>query len=116
MKKSSTKNNTKTNSKKKEISTDTVGGRIKSLRMNGKFTQQSLAIKLNTDKAVVCRWENGDREPSLSAIKDMAEIFHVSPAYIAFGPEEGPDVLDLSQVTLYQANLIKQLVKEFASR
>lgn len=51
---------------------------IKSLRAKKGLTQKELADMLHVTAQAVSRWENGDVEPSVNTIKDMAKIFEVS--------------------------------------
>ena len=55
-----------------------IGEKIKELRINNKMTQKDLAEKLYVTAQAVSRWENGEVEPSLSTIVEIAKIFNVS--------------------------------------
>ena len=55
-----------------------LGHKIKDLRINNKMTQKELAEKLYVTAQAVSRWENGEVEPSLSTLVEIAKIFNVS--------------------------------------
>ena len=55
-----------------------IGEKIKELRINNKMTQKDLAEKLYVTAQAVSRWENGEVEPSLSTLVEIAKIFNVS--------------------------------------
>ncbi len=55
-----------------------IGEQIKKLRAKEGMTQQNLADKLFVTAQAVSRWENGEVEPSLNTIAQMAKIFGVS--------------------------------------
>jgi transcriptional regulator with XRE-family HTH domain len=95
-------------------STATMGGRIRFLREKNGYTQEGLGSEIGSDKSTISGWEKDARCPSLVMIECLAQVFGVSPAYIAFGPEKDPpaEMLDLSHLTYYQRNLVKNLVTE----
>ena len=55
-----------------------IGHNIKRLRLENNMTQKNLADKLFVTAQAVSRWENGDVEPSLSTVAELARIFGVS--------------------------------------
>ncbi|HAU86427.1 MAG TPA: XRE family transcriptional regulator [Lachnospiraceae bacterium] len=52
--------------------------RLKKLRMNQGYTQQQLANLLGISKSAISMYESGGREPELSIIQRMADIFEVN--------------------------------------
>lgn len=63
---------------------------IKLLRTQNGLTQKDLSQKLHVTSQAVSRWENGDVEPSVSTIGEMAKIFGVTTDEIIGGPENKP--------------------------
>lgn len=61
---------------------------IKSLRQQKGMTQKQLADELHVTPQAVSRWENGEVEPSVSAIGEMAKIFDVTYDELMRGKEE----------------------------
>ncbi|MGD9605719.1 MAG: helix-turn-helix domain-containing protein [Bacilli bacterium] len=55
-----------------------IGENIKRFRLEKGLTQKELAEKLFVTAQAVSRWENGEVEPSVSTIAEMAKIFNVS--------------------------------------
>lgn len=55
-----------------------IGLKIKELRSANGMTQKDLADKLYVTAQAVSRWENGEVEPSISTIGEIAKIFNVS--------------------------------------
>ena len=55
-----------------------IGTNIKKLRLQHGMTQKNLADKLFVSSQAVSRWENGEVEPSISTIMELAKIFDVS--------------------------------------
>ena len=51
---------------------------IKTLRMQKGITQKELAEKLHVTSQAVSRWEQGDVEPSIDTISNMAKLFEVT--------------------------------------
>lgn len=54
-----------------------IGENIRRLRTEHHMTQKELADRLFVTAQAVSRWENGDVEPSLKTITEMAKIFEV---------------------------------------
>ncbi len=57
---------------------DMIGQNIRRLRTEKQMTQKALADKLFVTAQAVSRWENGEVEPSLSTVTEIARIFNVS--------------------------------------
>lgn len=70
-----------------------IGQNIKRLRLENHMTQKQLADKLFVTAQAVSRWENGDVEPSLSTLAELARIFGVSTDEIlgVSGAEDFPE-------------------------
>lgn len=56
--------------------------RLKELRLDGGFTQQSIADELGIKQQSYARYELGNGEPSLQTLVKIAEIFDVSTDYL----------------------------------
>ncbi len=78
-----------------------VGENIKALRKKAGYTQQQLAdilqnkYGLNTERAMISKWETGFHAPQAHTIKCLADIFGVSMDYI-----NDEDTIDKSGVKL----------------
>lgn len=56
--------------------------RLKLLRKQKHMSQLSLAMKLNTTKMSISRYETGKREPDLKTLILIADFFDVSIDYL----------------------------------
>lgn len=72
-----------------------IGKTIKELRIKNSLTQKDLAEKLFVTAQAVSRWENGEVEPSISTVTDIAKIFNVTVDEIVGNPveEKKPEVI-----------------------
>ena len=68
-----------------------IGENIKKLRTEKGMTQAQLAERLFVTAQAVSRWENGDVEPSISTVGEMAKIFEVSIDEIVGNPTVKPE-------------------------
>lgn len=55
-----------------------IGIRIKEARKAAGLTQQQLAEAIDVYAKDVCRWEKGERTPSLKAFTDICRVLGVS--------------------------------------
>ena len=69
-----------------------VGERIKELRQKAGLTQAELAEKLGFQPQTVSNWENGTREPDISALAQLSSLFNVSLDYLLLGKVEEPAI------------------------
>lgn len=90
-----------------------LGQRIKYLRKQSSFTQAQLTKKLNKSKSAICRYESGEKEPSLDTLIDIATLFNVSLDYLV-GLEK-KDVLSIEKLTSNQVSILNTLLIEFRS-
>lgn len=68
-----------------------IGDNIRTLRLEKGMTQKEIADRLFVTAQAVSRWENGEVEPSLSTITELAKIFGVSTdALLGLHPEDAP--------------------------
>ena len=58
------------------------GDRIKSMRIDRAMTQKELGKYLGVTELSVRCWENGTKNPSMSAIMSLSELFNVSTDYL----------------------------------
>ena len=48
------------------------------LRKEKRLTQSELANKINVDQTTIGRWEDGNREPTIGNVANIAEVFNIS--------------------------------------
>lgn len=69
-----------------------IGDRIKQKRKELGLTQAELGEKLNITDRAVSKWEQGEGDPNLSIIPDIAKVLGVSLDYLLLGKEEEPTI------------------------
>jgi transcriptional regulator with XRE-family HTH domain len=89
---------------------------LKKLRVDHNMTRQEVAKKLGISAQAYGNYENGRRDPSIDALKKIAELYNVSIDFIVGNSQdkvqEGNNVLLLNTDGLTQANIqeIKQYI------
>ena len=76
---------------------------IKNLRKNLNLTQKELAAKLNINKSVMNKYENGLVEPSIENLKRIADFFNVSIDSLV---EHKTDMLDRKFISANKNKII----------
>lgn len=67
--------------------------RIKELREQNNLLQKDVAAHLSCSIPVYCRYEKGDRMPSMETLSKLADFYHVTVDYIlGRNPEEKIDL------------------------
>lgn len=66
-----------------------LGERLSKLRRDIDYTQEMVASQLNKSRSAVAQWERGHTSPSHTECIALARLFSTSPAFIAFGANEG---------------------------
>lgn len=56
--------------------------KLKELRESRALLQKDVAAYLNCSVPVYCRYEKGDRVPSMETLKSLADFYHVTVDYI----------------------------------
>ena len=81
------------------MDSDTVGTRIKTMRMSRGLSQAQLARKIGVGQSTVAMWENGSRIPSWDAIDSLSDVFNTPPSAIIDGerPDEDRIVWELRE-------------------
>lgn len=75
--------------------TQTIGDRIKAVRLKMDITQTELAKRSGVSQAAIGNYESNVRQPP-PQIVSLAEALGVEPVWLAFG-RESPDLLDTSK-------------------
>lgn len=100
----------------------TVYKRLKEARKKAKYTQEQIAIKLNTSRSTISKYENGKLEPNLQMIKDMIKYYNTSADYIfniekkekeEITDEEKELITDWRKLSEINKNAIKTTIKAF---
>ena len=94
--------------------TSTFGKNMKSLRKIKGYTQEQLAVILNTTRSCISNYELGNRQPDNETISAVADFFNVSIDFlmgrstIAFSFKSDDDLHQMQQI-IDTANNIKEL-------
>lgn len=84
----------------------TLGQKLKELRSLKGLTQKELADQLHVSFQTVSKWENGENEPDIATLKELAGIFSCSVDYLISGEDIPKLVPDTEQkektVVIYQ--------------
>ena len=56
--------------------------RLKEIRKSKGISQLKLALDLNTSQNTISRYETGEREPSITELKKIADYFVISIDYL----------------------------------
>jgi transcriptional regulator with XRE-family HTH domain len=107
--------------KKKFKNKNTIGQRIKKLRLSKEWSQMELAKKINSDNRQVSRYEHDKIFPAGETLVKLAKAFSVTIDYLAMGELSGEanerlkdkELLELfEQVEHFKKN-DKEAVKNF---
>lgn len=89
-----------------------IGDRVKDLRTSRKISQKELAQMLHVTPAAVCNMELNSRQPSLSMLLKLSNVFHVSVDYL-LGNEPSLDTISTQGLTRTQVQIINNLIQTF---
>ena len=86
---------------------ETIGDRIKEKRKELGLTQLELAEKLNVTDRAVSKWEQGEGDPSIAILPELAKIFDVTLDYLMTGKQV--DIISLDIISLDDMDANKRL-------
>lgn len=111
-------NNAEKKKIKKESKSDTVGGRIKTLRTTANITQEELANQLGytfrNAGCVISDYERNINKPSEEKLQILATVFNVTPDYILNGEKEEVKEVFEKQIVPKAKEMFSKHVKEIA--
>ncbi len=84
------------------------GMKLKTLRLQNRFTQADIAQKLGVTKSVISAYETGLRLPSYDILIQIAKLFKVTTDYL-LGVEVKQE-MDLSGLTEEEIRALKALI------
>jgi transcriptional regulator with XRE-family HTH domain len=88
---------------KEQIPTETVGARIKALRLAANLTQDEFAAKLNVSRSAIAQWETDRSGQVRDNMERIAKVLNTSLGYLVSG-ETGSLMRDeLALMRLYRA-------------
>lgn len=87
-----------------------LGEHIKTLRTERSLQQKEVAVEVGIDQSNYSKIENGKREPSVTVLKKLADLFEVSVDYIIEPNDDLPKEVIIEDKTLNEKlRLISQL-------
>lgn len=88
--------------------------KIKELRERANMTQTELAQEIGVSKSVISAYEKGIRNPSFSVLQELSTVFNVPEAYFLAGSDEEIKIIvDITDLTVQQQDLVQSLVRQF---
>ncbi|MBU5333597.1 helix-turn-helix transcriptional regulator [Anaerocolumna aminovalerica] len=69
----------------------TFSTRLKDLRLSKNMTLEQLGKEIDSTKATIGNFENGNRKPSLDMLIKLADFFNVSIDYLV-GRSDNPEI------------------------
>ncbi|MCD7890119.1 MAG: helix-turn-helix domain-containing protein [Oscillospiraceae bacterium] len=94
--------------------TDSMGSRLKQLRLDKRLRQEQLAALIGVNKRQVSAYENNTRQPSYDILIRIATIYRVSTDYL-LGCQVNKSI-DVSGLTPTEIALITDLVDDMTSK
>lgn len=89
-----------------------LSNKIKLLRESNGLEQKTLAAMLGVETSIISRWENGNRKPSKSNLKKLAEAFQIELIYLLSDKKDEkifenmkPFLGDMEPTSLYAAEI-----------
>lgn len=84
---------------------DTLGNRIRTMRMTRSLSQQDLADQIGVSRSAVGNWENDAREPNLEMLNALADVFNVSFHDLVVGYSNAGNVFTpkLKRIPIYES-------------
>lgn len=64
-----------------------IGHRLRKAREAKRLTQKEVADKIGIHNSTIGKYELGEREPDFDTVKELSEIYEVSPDWILLGNE-----------------------------
>lgn len=92
---------------------NSLGDKIKTLRLKRNFSQKDLAQKIGVDVSMIGLYENGFRKPSLQTLIRIAYVFGVSTDYLLGVEPPSHAVLDVSGLTIEQILAIQNIIESY---
>lgn len=89
-----------------------IGNKLKKIRIKHGLTQNEMAARLKINKSTLCRYENGDREPSVEFVAKVLKKFDVSPMWFLYSNSSMIMPFQHSQNLEQLFKKVKELIKD----
>lgn len=87
---------------------DSIGMRIKNLRLDNHYTQEKLGKLIGKSKGNISGYEKGTFEPSASTIVLLSKCFNISTDYLLIGTDQSNDVCNFTKA---ESHTIQKFLK-----
>lgn len=77
--------------------------RLREIRLNRGLTQKQVAENIGCTVGAYSKYETGDRDPSITILKKLADFYGVSVDYLI-----GRDKVELQSLTVYEKDLVNE--------
>ena len=94
--------------------TDTVGKRLKGLRLSSRLSQEQVARLLDVSKNAISQYERDLRQPSYDTLLKLASIYHTNVDYLLGNRRNF--AIDVSELNDDEINIITGLVTNMAEK
>ncbi len=81
------------------IDINSIGNRIKQLRVNAHMTQEEMAIKLNVTRQAISNWETGKTQPDIETLHQIAIILETDINKIIYGEKQYMQATHIKSIT-----------------
>lgn len=93
---------------------DSLGSRIKKLRLSKHLKQEHLAELVGINRVAITYYENNTRQPTYETLIRLAAIFDVSTDYLLGYPSDCQ--LNISELTIQEREIVRSLVESMTSK
>ncbi|HQT67688.1 MAG: XRE family transcriptional regulator [Rhodospirillales bacterium 20-60-12] len=88
---------------KKQVIKETVGARIRSLRIASNLTQDEFAHKLGVSRSAIAQWETDRAGQIRDNMERIAKVLNTSMAYLVSGESGSLQGDELAMMNLYRS-------------
>src|SRR5271154_521443 len=88
---------------RKQLPTETVGARIRALRLAANLTQDEFATKLNVSRSAIAQWETDRAGQVRDNMERIAKVLNTSLGYLVSGETGSLMGDELALMRLYRA-------------
>ncbi|MCW8305862.1 helix-turn-helix domain-containing protein [Acidiphilium sp. PA] len=88
---------------KKQVSTDSVGQRIRALRLANNLTQDEFAAQLGVSRSAIAQWETDRAGQVRENLERISKVLGTSLAYLVSGETGSLQGDELALMRLYRA-------------
>ncbi|WP_461200780.1 helix-turn-helix domain-containing protein [Anoxybacillus sp. TBDG-1] len=89
-----------------------ISKRLSELRKKKQWSLQYIADQLNIAKSTYAGYESGYRQPSLEAVKELAQLFGTTTDYLLGATDEEQPTIELTHPTVHMTVDGKQVTED----